>query len=70
VGAVLGALAGQAVGVRTGDVLRIGDYCLLWASALSWVGIGIGVVTSSLVTRAPGSEAAGRGGEIQPRERG
>lgn len=68
VGAVLGALAGQAVGARVGDVLRIGDYCLVWASALSWLGIGIGVVTSSIVTRHPEPDGGDAAGRIRPRE--
>src|SRR5262245_9973127 len=67
VGAVLGALAGQAIGARIGDLLRIGDYSLLWASALAWVGIGIGVVTSSIVTRHPEPEAPPPGGHVRPR---
>jgi hypothetical protein len=67
VGAVLGALAGQAVGSRIGDVLRIGDYCLLWASALSWLGIGIGVVTASIVTHHPEPEPPSPGGQVRPR---
>ena len=68
VGAILGALAGEAVGARIGDVLRIGDYSLLWASALSWLGIGIGVVTSSIVTRHPETEPPPPGGQVRPRE--
>jgi hypothetical protein len=68
VGGILGALAGQAVGARVGDVLRIGDYCLVWASALSWLGIGIGVVTSSIVGRHPEPDAADVAGRIRPRE--
>ena len=47
--ATLGALAGQAIGARIGGLLRLGDYSLLWASALAWMGIGVAVVTSSLL---------------------
>jgi len=65
VGAILGALAGQAIGARIGDVLRIGDYTLLWASALAWLGIGIAVVTGGLVSRKPPAEPPG--GQIRPR---
>ena len=56
VGAILGALAGQAIGARVGDVLRIGDYTLLWASALAWLGIGIAVVSGGVdrAKTAPG----------------
>lgn len=66
VGAILGALAGQAIGVRIGDVLRLGDYPLLWASALAWLGIAIGVVASALVGRRPGPPEPG--GRIRPRQ--
>jgi hypothetical protein len=65
VGAILGALAGQAVGARIGDVLRLGDYSLLWASALAWMGIGIAVVSSALVARKP--EPPPDGGQVRPR---
>jgi hypothetical protein len=63
--AILGALAGQAIGARVGDVLYIGDYCLLWASALAWLGIGIAVVSSDLAVRRPGPPP--EGGEVRPR---
>jgi hypothetical protein len=40
--AFLGAWAGDAVGARLGiDLFRIGDFRLLSASALAWVGIGV-----------------------------
>lgn len=65
VGAILGALAGQAVGGRIGDVLYIGDYALLWASAAAWLGIGIAIVASALATRGP--EPPTDGGEVRPR---
>jgi len=58
--------AGQAIGARIGDVLRIGDYGLLWASALAWLGIGIAVVSSALVTRKPQPPPAG--GQIRSRQ--
>jgi hypothetical protein len=48
VAAVLGAFAGQAVGGRLGDPLSIGDFGLVWASALAWLGIGIIVAASML----------------------
>ena len=39
--AVLGAWAGDALGARLGiDILRIGDFRLVPASLLAWVGIG------------------------------
>ncbi|HLB44624.1 MAG TPA: hypothetical protein VJK49_04495 [Candidatus Limnocylindrales bacterium] len=37
--AILGAYAGQALGARLGDPLSIGDFGLLWASLLAWLGI-------------------------------
>ena len=40
--AILGAWAGDAIGDRLGiDLLSIGDFGLLSASLLAWVGIGI-----------------------------
>jgi hypothetical protein len=66
VAAVVGALAGQAIGSRVGDVLMLGDYCLLWASAFSWLGIGIAVVSSALVVRKP--EPPPQGGEVRSRQ--
>jgi hypothetical protein len=42
VAAALGAWAGDALGARMGiDLLRIGDFRLVSASLLAWVGIGI-----------------------------
>ena len=42
VAAFLGAWAGDAIGARLGgDPLRIGDYSLMTASVVAWVGIGI-----------------------------
>ena len=65
VAAILGALTGQAVGARAGDLLHIGDFSLLWASALAWVGIGIALVTSGLAARKP--EPPADGGHVRPR---
>ena len=47
--AVLGALAGQALAVRLGDPLAIGDFGLVWSSVLAWVGIAI-IVAASIVS--------------------
>ena len=66
VGAILGALAGQAIGARVGDALHIGDYSLLWASALAWMGIGIALVTSALAVRKP-EPPPDKGGQVRPR---
>ena len=49
VAAALGALAGDALGARLGiDLLRIGDFRLVSASVLAWVGIGIVAIVSIL----------------------
>ncbi len=48
VAAVLGALAGQALGARLGDPVRLGDFSLIWASALAWAGIAIVAVATTL----------------------
>jgi len=49
VAAIAGAMAGQVLGARLGDVLHLGDYPILWASAMAWIGIVIVAVTSALV---------------------
>ena len=48
VAAVLGALAGQALGTRLGDPLRIGDFSLVWSSLIAWLGILIVAVATTL----------------------
>lgn len=45
--AILGAWAGQALGTRIGDVLSIGDYPVLWASFVAWIGIGTVALVST-----------------------
>jgi hypothetical membrane protein len=41
IAAVLGAWAGDALGARLGiDILRIGDFRLVPASLVAWIGIG------------------------------
>jgi hypothetical protein len=64
--AILGALAGQAIGARVGDILSTGDYSLLWASALAWLGIGIAIVTSALAVYRP-EPPPDEGGHVLPR---
>lgn len=49
--AVLGAFAGQALALRLGDPLAIGDFGLLWASLLAWLGIVLIVAASVLAPR-------------------
>lgn len=47
VAAVLGAWAGDAIGARLGiDLFRIGDFRLLSASIVAWVGIGLTAVAA------------------------
>jgi hypothetical protein len=46
--AVLGAYAGSAIAVRVGDPVRIGDFGLVWASAICWLGIVVVAVASVL----------------------
>jgi uncharacterized membrane protein YdjX (TVP38/TMEM64 family) len=55
VAAFLGAWAGDAIGARLGiDLLRIGDYHLVAASILAWVGIGVVTLVAVLgPTRRP-----------------
>ena len=56
VAAALGAWAGAAIGGRIGiDILTIGDFPLIPAAILSWVGIGIVAV---LATLGPQSQKA------------
>jgi hypothetical protein len=37
--AFLGAFGGQALALRLGDPLAIGDFGLAWSSVLAWLGI-------------------------------
>ncbi len=46
--AVLGAFAGQALALRLGDPLQIGDFGLVWSALLSWLGIILIVAASTL----------------------
>ena len=49
IAAALGAWAGAAIGGRIGiDVLTIGDFPLISATILAWVGIGIVAVLATL----------------------
>ena len=49
VAAALGAWAGDALGGRLGiDILQIGDFRLLAASAIAWVGLGVVAVVAIL----------------------
>jgi hypothetical protein len=55
VAAVLGAWAGDALGGRLGiDLFRIGDFRLLSASLVAWIGIGfVSIVAILGPTRRP-----------------
>jgi hypothetical protein len=47
--ASLGAWAGDAIGARLGlDLLRVGDFRLVAASIMAWVGIGIVAIVAIL----------------------
>ncbi len=48
IAAVLGAYAGQALGSRIGDPLRVGDFGLVFASLVAWAGILVVALTSLL----------------------
>jgi hypothetical protein len=50
--AILGAWAGNAVGSRLGDPLRVGDYGLIYSSLVAWAGIGIVALVSLLAPAA------------------
>jgi hypothetical protein len=63
--AILGAYAGQALGTRLGDILVIGDFSVLWASAVAWVGIG-SVALASTIASGDGGDG-GDGGDRRPR---
>jgi hypothetical protein len=52
--AILGAFAGQALGTRLGDPLLVGDFGLMWSSALAWVGIAIAAAAGMVA--APGKK--------------
>jgi hypothetical protein len=47
--AILGAYAGQALGGRLGDPVRIGDFGLLYSSLVAWVGLVVVTVVAVLV---------------------
>lgn len=52
--AALGAWAGDATGGRLGiDPVRIGDFHLITASVVAWVGIGFVIVLSILGPASP-----------------
>ena len=55
IAAFLGAWAGDELGARLGfDLLRIGDFRILSASVLAWVGIGmVAIVAIMGPTRRP-----------------
>lgn len=46
---IIGAWIGQAVGGRVGDPVVIGDFSVVWALVLSWVGIFVVVSLASIM---------------------
>ena len=52
---VLGAFAGQALALRLGDPVPIGDFGLVWSSLLSWLGIVL-ILAASMLAPARGTE--------------
>src|SRR4051794_4643101 len=56
---ILGALAGQALALRLGDPIAIGDFGLVWSALLSWLGIVLIVAATTIAparATTPGSE--------------
>lgn len=53
--AILGAFAGQALALRLGDPIQIGDFGLVWSALLSWLGIVL-IVAASTLSPSRGSE--------------
>jgi hypothetical protein len=53
--AILGAFAGQALALRLGDPIQIGDFGLVWSALLSWLGIAL-VVAATVLAPARGEE--------------
>ena len=63
--AIAGAWAGQALGARLGDPLRLGDYCLVWASLFAWIGI---IVVSVAATLGPSRSRSATGAPGEPED--
>ena len=47
--AIVGAFIGQAVGGRVGDPIQVGDFSVIWATVLAWVGILVVVSLASIM---------------------
>ena len=63
--AFLGAWAGDSIGARLGaDPIRIGDFSVLSASILAWVGIGVVAVLAVLGPAARSESAAANRGPV------
>jgi hypothetical protein len=61
VAAILGAWAGDTVGARMSiDPLRIGDFHVISASVVAWLGIGLVAILAILVPERPAAERAAR----------
>lgn len=48
IAAIVGAYAGNAIGQRIGDPVRVGDFGLIWASVFAWLGIILVVVATTI----------------------
>ena len=46
--AILGAYAGQALGLHLPDPLRLGDFGVVWATGFAWLGMLVVVLVSQL----------------------
>jgi hypothetical protein len=57
IAAVLGAFAGQALALRIGDPLSIGDFGLIWSSLVAWLGIVL-IVAASILSPTRGERGA------------
>lgn len=58
VAAIGGAFVGHLVGRLTGDPIQLGDFNVLWASIMAWVGI---VVVAGVAAIRPASRPGGAG---------
>ncbi|HEY5519661.1 MAG TPA: hypothetical protein VIK08_03305 [Candidatus Limnocylindrales bacterium] len=56
IAAILGAFAGQALALRLGDPVQIGDFGLVWSSLLAWLGIILIVAASLLAPTRSGQQ--------------
>jgi hypothetical protein len=61
VAAILGAWAGDTVGARMSiDPMRVGDFHMISASIVAWLGIGLVAILATLVPERPAADGAAR----------